>query len=880
MSRWAVRHPVFALIVWFILLIVIGGASAVFSGKFNDSFALPGVQSTQAQDLLQKLAPKGPKTTSVTIIWESDDVRTGASKERAERLLKDVASLPEIRCVQTPYADNRGPKCAEDTNIPITKEVSEGIAKELRKEVGLSAGQIGTIAKALEPLAHADAQTLGKVARVLPGAAKLASLPPNVLTGLVDIGDLVVKADGALSTKEATELSDTFGGLEKLAKIPPETLRKLAKADPSALARAAEKIPADAAEVEKLDGELQSAITDLHRAAKAAQRAVAQISRDGTVAYATVTFDGASLSAATAERLLADIASANRDGLTVGAQGSAIEGAGGGGDYSELIGIGVAIVILLIAFGSVIAAGLPIVVAGIGLVAGQLLIIVAARFTDVASFAPTLAAMIGLGVGIDYALFVFNRFYQELQNGAQPKDAALTSVGTAGKAVLFAGSTVIIALLGMFVLGIRFFDGLAIAAALAVLMVLLSALFFLPAMLSLLGHHALGIRLPWRRTLRPFDPEHSRWAGYADVLQRRPIVPLLISLALIGLLAFPALGMRLGFPDDGTQVPGSPLRVGFDLMQKGFGQGVSGPYVVAVELPKKDDVAALGTAIRAIEKTDGVARTLPDSGMLPLIALEKASFGDGGKLTSVIVYPKDDPQSDQAAALLDTLRDTTAPALEREHKVRILVGGAQAVSADFTTVLAKALPVFLLLVIGLGFLALTLLFHSLVIPLTAAVTSLLSFAAALGITVSVFQLGVAQSILGLGGTGPILPFLPVMVFAILFGLSMDYQVFLVSRMREYWERTSDNRQSVRMGVAGSGRVVVIAASIMTSVFLAFVPTPNDTIKLFGVALASAVIVDAFLVRLVLVPSLMTLLGKANWWLPKWLDRVLPRITLE
>ena len=880
MSRWAVRHPVLALIAWVIVLIAIAASARMFAGTFNDSFALPGVQSTQAQDLLQKLAPKGPQTTSVTVVWQAKDVKSAQDRERAERMLAEIAALPGLRCVQTPFTKNLGPKCADDTNIPIAKAVSEGIAKELKAKVGLSAGQIGTIAKALEPLAHADAQSLAKVARVLPGAAKLASLPPDELKGLVDIGDLVAKADGKLTEKEAGDLTAALGGLEKLATIPPQALQKLAKADPAALARVAERLPADAAEVDRLDAELRTAITDLHRAAKASERASAQVSKDGTVAYATITFDGSTLPATTADRMLAIIAGANGDGLTVGAQGGALEGAGGGGDYSELVGIGVAIVILLIAFGSVVAAGLPIVIAGFGLFAGQLLIIIAARVTDVASFAPTLAAMIGLGVGIDYALFVFNRFYQELQGGAAPKDAALTSVGTAGKAVLFAGSTVIVALLGMFVLGIRFFDGLAVAAALAVLMVMTSALWFLPALLSLLGRHAIGLRLPWRRTLKPFDPEHSRWAGYADILQRRPIVPLLISLALLAVLAWPALGMRLGFPDDGTQVPGSPLRVGFELMAKGFGAGTGGPYVVAVEVPKKDDMAAFGEAVKAIEGTSGVARTLPDSGMLPLIALDKGVFADGGKLTSVIVYPTGDPQSQEASALLDTLRERTAPALEQDHGVRILVGGAQAVSADFTTVLAKALPVFLILVIGLGFLALALLFHSLVIPLTAAVTSLLSFAAALGITVSVFQLGVGQSLLGLGGTGPILPFLPVMVFAILFGLSMDYQVFLVSRMREYWERSEDNRDAVRMGLAGSGRVVVIAASIMTSVFLAFVPTPNDTIKLFGVALASAVIVDAFVVRLVLVPSLMTLVGRANWWLPRWLDRVLPRISLE
>jgi RND superfamily putative drug exporter len=266
--------------------------------------------------------------------------------------------------------------------------------------------------------------------------------------------------------------------------------------------------------------------------------------------------------------------------------------------------------------------------------------------------------------------------------------------------------------------------------------------------------------------------------------------------------------------------------------------------------------------------------------MLPRVELNKDAFGAGGNVTSVLVQPTTSPQDEATAATLERLRNTTAIEISDRDGTQIFVGGSQAVSTDFTDVLIKVLPLFLLLVVGLGFLALILLFHSLVIPLTAAITSVLSFAAAMGVTVAVFQWGVADSLLGVSGTGPILPFLPVMVFAILFGLSMDYQVFLVSRMKEEWEKTGDNRQSVLNGLAGSGKVVVIAASIMSAVFISFVPTPIDTIKLFGVALTAAVLIDAFIVRRVLVPSLMTLLGKSNWYLPKWLNKVLPKITLE
>jgi RND superfamily putative drug exporter len=453
-------------------------------------------------------------------------------------------------------------------------------------------------------------------------------------------------------------------------------------------------------------------------------------------------------------------------------------------------------------------------------------------------------------------------------------------VGTAGRAVLFAGSTVIMALLGMFVLGIQFFNGLAIAAAVAVLMVMASALFMLPALLSLLGTKAFGIRMPWGKNPQNTPEDPKRWRAFGLMLQKKPLVPVLLSLILIGGLAFPALSLQLGFPDDGSQAKNTPLRTGYDLLAKGFGPGVSGPFFIAVETKKDGDFEALKQTIRALNETEGVASTIPSLDMLPLVELNKDAFGSGGNVTSVLVQPTTSPQDEATAATLERLRNTTAVEIENKDGTQIFVGGSQAVSTDFTDVLIKVLPLFLLLVVGLGFLALILLFHSLVIPLTAAITSLLSFAAAMGVTVAVFQWGVADSLLGVSGTGPILPFLPVMVFAILFGLSMDYQVFLVSRMKEEWEKTGDNRQSVLNGLAGSGKVVVIAASIMSAVFISFVPTPIDAIKLFGVALSAAVIIDAFIVRLILVPSLMTLLGKSNWYLPKWLNRVLPKITLE
>jgi RND superfamily putative drug exporter len=620
------------------------------------------------------------------------------------------------------------------------------------------------------------------------------------------------------------------------------------------------------------------------------------ISPDQTVAYATVSFvtdenGELSVSTADAKAILDGVKALNNEELAVGAQGQVLDFAGQEPPSSEAIGLLVAIIILLIAFGSIVAAGMPIVVALVGLTMGQMFVLVVANFLDVATFAPTLAAMIGLGVGIDYALFVMNRYRQAVLHGRAPKDAAMEAVQTAGRAVLFAGSTVIIALLGLFVLGINFFNGLAVAAAVTVLMVMLSALWMLPALLSLLGAKALAWRLPWGKKPGALKghPEGRAWAHYGRFLQKQPIIPALLALAVVIVLAIPMLSLRQGFADDSGKPEGSPARIAYDLRAEGFGPGVNGPFLVVADLSEATSPEAYGQIIAGLAQTEGVAGTSPSAEVLPILgklsqaAAENAQAEGAAEpqtIQAIAVYPTTSPQDEATTELLERLRTETNPALQESTGAKLYVGGTQAITSDFTTVLQDALPLFLAIVVGLGFLALVLLFHSLVVPLTAAITSMLSFAAAMGITVAVFQWGWFMDLLGIPGTGPIFPFLPIMVFAILFGLSMDYQVFLVSRMQEEWIHTRDNKAAVRRGLAGSGRVVVIAAAIMASVFLAFVPSTNATIKLFGIALASAVIIDAFIVRLVLVPSLMSMLGKANWWLPGWLDRLLPKIHIE
>lgn len=609
---------------------------------------------------------------------------------------------------------------------------------------------------------------------------------------------------------------------------------------------------------------------------KAAIAATSPISPDGTVAYAPVLFDDATdVPTETAVTILEETAALDaEEGIRAGAAGAVLEFAGQEPPSGEIIGIGVAIVILLLAFGSVIAAGLPIVVAVFGLGAGLTLVTFTANFFTVATFAPTLAAMIGLGVGIDYALFILDRYRQAVFAGHPAKEAALEAVHTAGRAVQFAGGTVIIALLGLLVLGIGFFNGLAIAASLTVLLVMLSALWMLPALISLLGLKTFALRMPWNPKDRQWHPQGGAWVRYGRFLQKRPWLYVGLSLLILVLAAIPTFSARLGFPDDGGKPEGKPARVAYDLLAEGFGPGFNGPFFIAVQLPLPQDTEAMRSMIDAVQATPGVDRTIPNVEMLPV------SLPQYQTVVAMQVIPTTAPQDPATVDLLNTLRETTIPDVTEGTTMAAYVGGFTAVTSDFTGVIRSALPIFLAVVVGLGYVALALLFRSLIVPALGALTSLLSLGAALGISVAVFQWGWGAGLLGVTATGPLLPFLPVMVFAILFGLSMDYQVFLVSRMQEEWLHSGNNGRAVRRGLAGSGRVVAIAATIMSSVFLAFIPTPDNTIKLFGVALAAAVLLDAFVIRLVLVPSLISAIGPRTWWMPERLKRSLPDMHIE
>jgi len=870
--------------------------------------ALPAVAqlASAPKSTLDALAALTPKQLDFLVGLTGDDITTATT---ALGYLDQLAALPPATLAALAKA-NPAQLAAVAAALPkdvgqleaIMSALKKAIAKDpaLGKEIEALAAKYGITVAQLQqfvafvndiaPIATSDPATLAEVARALPSLAKFASTDKATIDALAKLTPEDLKPLIGLTTQDINNIVLAFGAIDKVAQLPPDVLAALAQADPAKLAAFGKALPADVAAAEKVMAEVKAEIGALEDAAAAAQVSIGQISPNGEVAVAAVTFTSTAPTPAQGAEVVALIEKARTPTFSVGGSGGVLDGASTGGpDVSGLIGLGVAFVVLLIAFASLVAAGLPLVVAITGLVVGLFAGFIASHYTTIPSVSQALVAMIGLGVGIDYSLFILARYNQGLRGGLEPKQAVLTSVRTAGRAVIFAGTTVIVALLGMFVFRIDMFNGLAIAAALGVLFVMASATVMLPALLSLLGRKAFAIHLPWGGridgagrhtpgTQIEANPELSRWARYGALLQKAPWIPAILCILAVGALAMPAREMRLGFPDDGSAPAGSVTRVGYDLLTQGFGPGVNGPFVVVLETKTPNDFDSLAKTIAALEATPGVNSTTPSSAMLPLIKLNDKTFT--GNLTAIEVLPTTSPQDQATDDTLQRIRGETKAKVVSETGASIYVGGALATNDDFTDVLKKSLPLFLAFVIGLAMIALIMLFRSLVIPITAALTALLSFAGALGVTVAVFQNGVANSLLGVSGTGPILPFLPVMLFAVLFGLSMDYQVFLVTRMKEEWEAAHDNAQAVRFGLAGSGRVVVVAATIMTSVFLGFVFTDSLAVKTFGVAFAAAVIIDAFIVRLVLVPSVMSIMGKSNWWLPNWLAKILPNISLE
>ncbi|HEV2634177.1 MAG TPA: MMPL family transporter [Actinocrinis sp.] len=549
---------------------------------------------------------------------------------------------------------------------------------------------------------------------------------------------------------------------------------------------------------------------------------------------------------------------------------------------SEGIGILAAAVVLFIAFGSLFAMILPILTAVFGLGAGILAVDLLTHAFSIAQLAPTLSALIGLGVGIDYALFIVTRHRRGLMRGLSPEESAVIALNTSGRAVLFAGGTVCIALVGMLVLGVSFLNGVGIAAALTVLFTVLSAVTLLPALLGILGTRVLSRRQ--RRVLAERGPEPAEasgfWARWAAFVERRPKTLSVAALAVLVALVIPVASLRLGHADDGTAPTSSTSRKAYDMLAEGFGAGFNGPLQVVVQFGAAGDGGSGSGATSTSNATaftslTNALRTAPD-----VAAVQAVPSRPGATIGIIEVYPDSSPASAATTDLIANLRSTVIPHARAGTSMTVYVTGATAIFYDFANVIDGKLPLFIGVIIALGFLLLLLAFRSLGVPAMAAVMNLLGAGAAFGVVVAVFQWGWGLNMLGLGTAGPVEAFLPVLMLSILFGLSMDYQVFLVSRMHEEWVHTGDSKRAVRIGQAETGRVITAAATIMICVFLAFVFGGQRVIAEFGIGLASAVAIDAFLIRTILVPASMQLLGRANWWLPWWLGRILPHLSVD
>lgn len=603
----------------------------------------------------------------------------------------------------------------------------------------------------------------------------------------------------------------------------------------------------------------------------------AQVSADGTVAYATVQYrtGGIEVPRADLEALVDIVERAAGDGLEVAVGGPGVASLSHPEvGTTEILGIAFAALVLLLLFRSPVATLLPIASAAAALGVATGVVRLLSNVTTVSDVAPTLGILLGLGIGIDYALFIVHRHRAGLLSGRSVTDSVVTALDTSGRAVVFAGITVITALLGLFLTGVEFLYGLAIAAAVSVVATVLAATTLLPALLGLLGRRVLGRRdrryaslaTPVRASARtPFE----RWAG---TVRRHPVVLATVGVALLLTIAVPTTDLRLGAADQGNDPAGTTTREAYDALARGFGPGINGPLVVAVDLSETPSAAEgavdLAPLVRELTNDPGVASVL---GPVP----------NADRTAAVLrVIPTTSPQDRATSELIDRVRDDVAPRLERSTGHRMWVGGPTATFDDFATTIQSTIPLVVSVVIALSVLLLVLAFRSLLVPLVGAVLNLVSVAAAFGVVVAVFQWGWAADLVGLGATGPIEPFLPVVLFAMLFGLSMDYQVFLVSRMREEWARIGHNATAVQVGHAQTGRVIVAAASIMVFVFGAFVFGDSRTIKLMGLGMAVAVLLDAFVIRMVIVPAVMHRLGAANWWLPRWMERRLPLVSVE
>jgi len=661
------------------------------------------------------------------------------------------------------------------------------------------------------------------------------------------------RVPGVESQRAADVLSDRFPSQAGLS------ARIVIHVDDGRLDDASHRPTVDRARQQLASNHDVASVTDPFAAGSAA------ISADGRAAYLDVVY--------TVDKLTVtqfDAATAVADGARTGGVQTDFTGAlallAEKDPSSELIGVAVAVIVLVVAFGSVVAMGLPIITALVGLFVGASAVGVLSAFMDVPEFSLILCMMVGLGVGIDYALFIVTRHRQHLHAGMPVDVAAGRANATAGQAVLFAGTTVVIAILGLFLAGLPAITSMGVAIALVVIVAMIAAVTLLPGLLGLAGTKI--DRLSIHRRTHVAKPAHETFSGrWAHHVGSHPVRYAVLSLVALCAIGAPALNMRIGTPDDGNAAHDTTQRKAYDVLANGFGSGFNGPIVVVIAIPTPSDQIAVGRVHDALRADAGIA------------AVTAPVFNATGDTATFTANPTSAPQDESTEMLIRHLRSDVLPAAVHGTDASALLTG-QAMVVDLSERITDRLPVFILAIVAMSFLLLMIVFRSVLVPLKAALMNLLSIGAAYGVIVAVFQWGWGNELIGVDNTMPINPFAPLIMFAILFGLSMDYEVFLLSRVREEYMATGDSHRSVVAGLSNTARVITSAALIMISVFGAFVLGDDPTGKLFGVGLATAVFLDATLVRMILVPATMSLVGRANWWLPGWLDRILPHVDLE
>ncbi|MFF2960459.1 MMPL family transporter [Streptomyces sp. NPDC057963] len=693
---------------------------------------------------------------------------------------------------------------------------------------------------------------------------------------LIWVALLALAGFGAASASTATSSSFSIPGTEAQRAFDLLEQRFPGASADGATARVVFKAPdgqkmtdpANKAEVNKLAGELKSgsdqiaSVTDPYTGNA--------VSKDGSTAYVSVSYkvNSMELTDATRDALQDAGQAAQKSGMTVEIGGDALQAMPETG-ATEIIGVAIAAVVLVITFGSLIAAGLPLLTALIGVGIGVSTITALANVLDLGSTTSTLAMMIGLAVGIDYALFIVSRYRAELAEGREREEAAGRAVGTAGSAVVFAGLTVVIALVGLAVVNIPMLSKMGFAAAGTVAIAVLIALTLVPAMMGFAGKRVMG-RKARKAAEAPSRPDTkpnmgTRWARF---VLRKPVWVLLAGVIGLGAIAVPAASLEMGLPDDGSQPTSTTQRRAYDLLSDGFGPGFNGPLMVVVDTANSSDGK---TAAKRV--SDEI------SGIPGVVAVTPAQFNKAGDTAMLTVVPKDRPSSTETENVVHAIRDTGKD-ITSDTGAEVLVTGSTAMNIDFSQKMNDALLPYLALVVGLAFLLLMLVFRSVLVPLKAALGFLLSVVAALGAVVAVFQWGWLGSLFGVEQTGPIMSMMPIFMVGVVFGLAMDYEVFLVTRMREAYVHGEKPGQAIVTGFRHGARVVAAAAVIMMAVFAGFIGSSEQMVKMIGFSLAIAVFFDAFVVRMAIVPAVLALLGRRAWWLPRWLDRLLPNVDVE